>query len=145
MTSCNTGHGGFKKMVKNCFVLFFFQNVSFIVFTVSVSTCPFCRLSSSSTLSSGRISENHQKWSAVFVWPSASASYSGHPHDHLVVGTVEVVGSQLAEDVQKSVSTVLVQNSPDVAARPRPGVGAAVRRVPVDALGSFTAGAQRVL
>lgn len=40
---------------------------------------------------------------------------------------------------------MLVQNSPDVAARPRPGVGAAVRRVPVAALGSFTAGAQRVV
>lgn len=45
------------------------------------------------------------------------ASYSGHSHDHLLVGAAQVGRSQLAEDVQDGVATVVVENSPDVPTR----------------------------
>lgn len=72
------------------------------------------------------------------------ASYSGHPHDHLMVGAVQVVGSQLAEDVQNRVATVLVENSPDMPTHPPSSVCDRVRRVPLNTTRAFTAGTDGV-
>lgn len=73
------------------------------------------------------------------------ASYSGHPHDHFMVGTVQVVGSQLAEDVQNSIATVVVENSPDMPTCPLSAVCDSVRRVPLNTTSIFTAGTDRVI
>ena len=52
--------------------------------------------------------------------PCNPVSYSGHPHDHLPVGiggNAWICRSQLTEDVQDSVATVVVENSPNALAR----------------------------
>lgn len=68
------------------------------------------------------------------------ASYSGHPHHHFLVGTAEVVWSQLAEDVQNSITTVVLENSPDMPTCPLSAVCGGVRRVPLNTNSIFTAG-----
>lgn len=66
-------------------------------------------------------------------------SHRGHSHDHLLVGTMQVRGPQLAEDVQDSVATVVGEDSPDVSTR-SPFVGRdAVWKVPFDLTGGFAA------
>lgn len=45
-------------------------------------------------------------------------SYCGHSHDYFLIGTVQVVGPQLAEDVQNGITTVVVENSPHMMACP---------------------------
>lgn len=72
---------------------------------------------------------------SLFVPPS----YGGHSHDHLLVGAAQVGRSQLAEDVQDGVATVVVENSPDV-----PAHSSATGKVCLDLSSGFTAAADRV-
>lgn len=65
------------------------------------------------------------------------ASYCGHSHHHFLVGTVQVVGPQLAQDVQNSIATVVVENSPDMLACPLSTICNTVSRVPLNT--TFTA------
>lgn len=71
-------------------------------------------------------------------------SHRGHPHDHLMVATVQVVGSQLAKNVQNSVATVLLQKRPDVPTCPLTAVCDNVGRVSLNTTSIFTAAADGV-
>lgn len=71
--------------------------------------------------------------------PFVPPSYGGHSHDHLLAGAAQVGRSQLAEDVQDGVATVVVENSPDV-----PAHSPAAGKVRLNLSSSFTAAADGV-